>query len=216
MATRRTVRVWLLAIIVALVGGCDLIDRIVPAKGDKGGKPKSSVSEAKLAAIKVLDAGGNLVASFDTRGSIGLRYGGTTLTTQLLDGQRRYLQNGTVVFKVNLYDGKVKLKSKSGAMQWQAKFRSGKVKVSDNTEGDNAIELKRKGKDIKVAQGKRSLGKVKFYSKDKRIKVKGADGKTRFTGKKTGQSAAWGILLIDEIPEPQRYILMAEILAAGY
>ncbi len=208
-----TIRLLLLAAILAAAGGCDLLDRVIPSAEET---PAKGTSKSGPRSLRVRDASGSEVVSIQNDGSITIEFPGTTLTGRLRDGRRRYVRDTTVVAIAKLSGRKVKIKSPSGTLLWQAKFKNGKVKVADNKSGDNAIEIKRKGDAYKVSRRGRSLGKAKFYPNKGRIKVKDAAGKTQFTAKSAARSASWGILLLSEIPVELRYILMAEIAAAGH
>jgi len=109
-------------------------------------------------------------------------------------------------FKVRSPDGKT--------LFWKVKFDADKIKISDNEENKNAYELKIKDDKIKVSDGAdQPLGEVKHHADSKKAKVKDASGAERFSADAAQPSAAYGVLLLAAIPEPQRAILLAEILA---
>ena len=57
------------------------------------------------------------------------------------------------------------------------------------------------------------IGKVNFYPDRQRIKVKDASDAERFDSNTSTYSALYGVILMDTIPETQRYIIMAELLS---
>jgi len=127
-------------------------------------------------------------------------------------GKRKYsVGDGGVMFEVKPGDDQgFKLRLADGKLHWKVKVAAEKIKVSDNEENKNPFELKvRDGGRFKVvAPGDRELGNVRDGA------VEDASGKKMFTfeGK---TSAAYGVLLLDSIPEIERYILVAEILSRG-
>lgn len=127
-------------------------------------------------------------------------------------GKRKYtVGDGGVLFEVKPGDNLgFKLRMADGKLRWKVKVAPDKIKISDNEENNNPFELKvRDGGRFKVvAPGDRELGNVRADA------VEDASGKKLFTvtGKK---SAGYGVLLLDQIPEIERYILVAEIAARG-
>jgi len=127
-------------------------------------------------------------------------------------GKRKYrIGDGGVMFEVKPGDDQgFKLRLADGKLKWKIKVAPEKIKVSDNEENKNPFELKvRDGGRFKVvAPGDRELGNVRDGA------VEDASGKKIFTfeGK---TSAAYGVLLLDSVPEIERYILVAEIVSRG-
>lgn len=127
-------------------------------------------------------------------------------------GKRKYsVEGGGVLFEVKPGDDLgFKLRMADGKLRWKVKVAADKIKVSDNEENKNPFELKtREGDRVKVvAPGDRELGNVRGGA------VEDASGAKKFTA--TGKpSAGYGVLLLDGIPELERYILVAEIVSRG-
>ena len=127
-------------------------------------------------------------------------------------GKRKYsVEGGGVLYEVKPGDDLgFKLRMSDGKLRWKVKVAADKIKISDNEENKNPFELKtREGDRIKVvAPGDRELGNVRGGD------VEDATGAKKFTA--TGKaSAGYGVLLLDGIPELERYILVAEIEARG-
>jgi hypothetical protein len=132
-------------------------------------------------------------------------------------GKRKYaIGGGPLMFEVKPGDSGFKLRMADGTLRWKVKLAPEKIKVSDNEQNANPYELKmRDGDRTKVvAPGDRELGNVRFDRASSKSQVDDAASKTLFVveGK---QSAAYGVLLLDAIPPPQRYILLAELLSSG-
>lgn len=134
--------------------------------------------------------------------------------------KRKYqLDGGPVLFEVKPDDDSdgFKLRNPDGGLRWKVKIAPEKIKVSDNEENANPFELKvRDGGRFKVvAPGDRELGNVRFDKAASKIEVETASGNTLFVVDGSESSAAYGVLLLDGIPEVQRYIVLAEILSRG-
>jgi len=135
-------------------------------------------------------------------------------------GKRKYsVDGGPVLFEIKPDDDSegFKLRSPDGKLLWKVKVTPEKIKISDNEENANPFELKmREGDRLKVvAPGDRELGNVRFDRAATKTEIESAGGVTKFVVEGSRPSRAYGVLLLDSIPEVQRYILAAEILSRG-
>jgi len=132
-------------------------------------------------------------------------------------GKRKYtLAGGPVLYEVKPNDeGGFKLRTADGKLLWKVKVTPEKIKISNNEQNENPYELKvREGGRVKVvAPGDRELGNVRYASG--RVEVEDAGGKKIFTIGSSKSSGAYGVLLLDGIPDHERFILIAEILSRG-
>lgn len=162
---------------------------------------------SELLAITEHASGAIEIAFTAADGTKGVLHGATRES-----GKRKYsVGDGGVLYEVKPGDDLgFKLRMADGKLRWKVKVAAEKIKVSDNEENNNPFELKvRDGGRFKVvAPGDRLVGNVRADG------VEDATGKTMFTvaGK---PSAGYGVLLLDGIPELERYILVAEISARG-
>lgn len=127
-------------------------------------------------------------------------------------GKRKYTLDGSpVMFEIKPNEKGFKLRSADGTLQWKVKAAAEKIKVSNNEENQNPFELKMSEEGVKVvAPGEKLMGRVR--SDAQQIVI--VDGAGKETLRVDGpRSAAFGVLLLNDIPLPQRYILMAELLA---
>ena len=99
-----------------------------------------------------------------------------------------------------------KLRKLDGSLLWKIKMKPAKIEISDNQEGTNAFELRA---DRVVAPGGRVLGSVT------KSEVRDASGKVVYRINGGPPCACYGVLLIDRIPELQRYIILTQLLGAG-
>ena len=153
--------------------------------------------------------GTEAVSISESSGTVEIRFAGKTIHGWMRDSGKRKYENdaGTVLFEVKPGDEGFKLRTEDGKLRWKVKIKDAKVKVSDNEENNNPFELKaREGDRVKVvAPGDRELGNVRGKN------VEDASGKTLYVV--DAPSAAYGVLLLDSIPEVERYILVAELLS---
>lgn len=135
-------------------------------------------------------------------------------------GKRKYsVDGGPVLFEVKPDDDSegFKLRAPDGKLLWKVKVTPEKIKISDNEENNNPFELKmREGDRLKVvAPGDREVGNVRFDRAATKTEIETASGATKFTVEGSRPSRAYGVLLLDSIPEVQRYIIATEILSRG-
>lgn len=125
----------------------------------------------------------------------------------------RRASGGPQLLEVKPGDSGFKLKTPDGKLLWKVKITDDKIKVSDNEENANPWSLKVKGDKVKVVDGaEKELAEVRFQA-DK-TKVKGADGTELWeSASPRRRTAAFGVLVLDKIPEEHRAVLMAEIVA---
>jgi len=134
-------------------------------------------------------------------------------------GKRKYsIGGGAVTYEVKPdsdSDG-FKLRTADGKLRWKVKVTPEKIKISDNEQNDRPFELKaRDGDRVKVvAPVDREIGNVRFDRAASKTEVEDAAGKTLFRVDKTTRTGAYGVLLLD-IPQTERAILLAEILSRG-
>lgn len=146
-------------------------------------------------------------------GKIKLQSGGLELTGNRKDsGKRKYTANGSVVAEVKPKDPGFKVRNPAGELLWKIKVTDQKIKVSDNEENLNPYEISRKESDrSKVKKDGAELGQVKYYADTGKLKLKDASGQEVLSGKLNGHLAAFGVLLLERIPEQERLIIAAEL-----
>lgn len=156
-------------------------------------------------------AGAEVVSVAEANGSVTIKFGEQVLRGDPRDtGKRKYrIGTSAVMYEVKPNENGFKLRLADGKLLWKVKISDDKIKISDNEENANPFELKKRDDGVKVvAPGDRELGRVRGSE------IENASSKTLFVA--SGKSSdAYGVLLLDAIPEPQRYILLAEILSRG-
>jgi hypothetical protein len=176
--------------------------------------PKQSPVEQ----VAVQDAEGNTVfeIKFDQNGGFTLKVDNNrTIEARAKSREKRiYSTDGYDFIEVKAYeDGKFKLKTTNGQLLWKVKLYDDKVKISDNEENENPYEIKRKesGKIKVYHQGKEICEAVQ---KGEQVVVKVGDKEVlRIPAKQN--SMGYAILGVQQIPFDERYVLMAELLTRG-
>jgi len=167
----------------------------------------------------VTDASGSAVWTLRLDGSHVEITGpdGARIVGEQRGDKRRYRResDGAALAEVKFSDSGFKLRTPDSELLWKVKIGDDKIKVSDNEENQNPWVLKTGDDDkAKVLDPSESeVGEVRFQGE--RIKIKDAAGDERFLIDTTQRSAGFGVLLMAAIPEQQRGILMAEVLASG-
>ncbi|MEO0555598.1 MAG: hypothetical protein AAF149_20505 [Bacteroidota bacterium] len=126
--------------------------------------------------------------------------------------KRKYVdQNDQLKYTVKYKEDGIKLNDGNEALLWKIKLYDDHIKISDNNEMENSfrIGLSESAK-IKVKQNDEEVAALRLRSNDAFIAVK-----EKYTVHNFGNSLALGVLLIDEIPEAEKFMLCAELLKQG-
>jgi len=200
--------------LTALLGGCEQAGS--PATGASEGvaqAPKAHPSKAGV--LVVNDANGNAAYTLVLDGSHAeVTVGAERYVGEQRGDKRRWRKaDGSAFAEVKAKDDDFKLRTPDGALLWKVKLNDDKIKVSDNEGNVHPFVLKTGYEDkAKVlAQDESELGMVKFYGD--RTKVKDLAGAERFSIDTRRRSAAFGVLLFEQIPAAHRAIIAAEIVA---
>jgi hypothetical protein len=170
--------------------------------------------------ITVRANGADVLTITDSGSTIDIAAGGQKLHGETRDsGKRKYsIDGGSVSYEIKPNDeGGFKLRTADGKLRWKVKVTPEKIKISDNEENNNPFELKvRDGDRVKVvAPGEKELGNVRFDRAASKIEVENAAGQKQFEIATGTPSGAFGVLLLEAIPQQERAILVAEILSRG-
>lgn len=181
--------------------------RPAPAPADQGGGLKPALHFGSIS-----EESGAVTIAYSENGEVRQLYGDPKET-----GKRKYtLGDGPVLYEIKPGDDSgFKLRNPDGSLRWKVKVSADKIKISNNEQNENPYELKvRDGNRVKVvAPGDKELGNVRYA--DGRLTVEDPTGRVVFATNAPKPSGAYGVLLLDGIPERERYILAAEILSRG-
>lgn len=136
------------------------------------------------------------------------------------DGEKRRYRNaatGAAFVEVKSSGTSFRLRTPDGKLLWKIKLDREKIKISDNEENKNPWVLKTKYDDkAKVLNpAETELGEVKYYKDSGKAKVKNEAGDELYSSESGRMSPAFGVALMDGVPEEHRMIVMAELLARG-
>jgi hypothetical protein len=134
------------------------------------------------------------------------------------DSIKRKYENeaGQILAEVKTDSDSFKVRTPDGRLLWKVKFNDDKIKISNNEEMTSPFALKAGEQDrVKVLREETEIGKVKFYRDRGKVKVDKPDETTLFESNTNTFSGFYGVILMNEIPAMERYIIMAELLARG-
>ena len=102
-------------------------------------------------------------------------------------------------------------------MNQAAKVSADKIKIADNEEMQNAWSIKFKANEnAKVFDAKeKQVGAVKFGADTGKIKIKDAADKDVYVVESGKRSNSYGALLLKDVPEEYRRILLGELFVRG-
>lgn len=194
-----------------------LVPLLVHCRGERAESRPSTASSAPPPVattrkpVTIQANGAEFATIAENAGVVEIQYAGHTLRGEMRDsGKRKYTRDGgSVMYEIKPAeegDG-FKLRLFDGALRWKVKVTPEKIKISDNEDNDKAFELKpRAGDRTKVfAPEGVELGNIRGSD------VENAAGKTLFTIAGDQPSGAFGVLLMERIPQEEKLILIAEL-----
>ena len=185
---------------------------------EKAKTPRATPAEGDWIKIEVPD--GQQVAQVKVEGdNTRIEFGSTSLAGQQKETGKRKYQNaaGALTAEVKADDDQAfKVRTPDAKLLWKIKLGPEKIKIANNEEMNNpfAIEIKEANR-MKVYRNEQEIGDVRFRGANGKVKVETAAGSTAFTANASRISAGYGVLLMSDIPEAERYIIVAELIARG-
>lgn len=173
---------------------------------------KPPVPDAVLA--PAAKGGERIGITFDDK-HIYVDVGDKPLVGEMSAGKRYWRRGpgGEAIVEVKYGDDGFKLKTPADKMVWKVKIAADKIKIADNEEMQHALSIKFKnGENAKVLDAKeKELGAVKFNGETGKIKVKDAADKELFVVESGKRSVSYGVLLLKDIPEDYRNVILGEL-----
>ena len=122
------------------------------------------------------------------------------------------------VAEIKHKDDSFKLVDTDEKLLWKVRMNDGKIKVSDNEDGNNSWEIKNKSADKAEIRDASSaeIGNVRFYADNGKLKVKDAAGSEILVSKDLKFSAAPGVIMFKHIPLKHRIVIISELLRMGH
>ena len=111
-----------------------------------------------------------------------------------------------------------KVRGGGGALLWKVKISGEKIKIAAHEGGADhwLISLEHADNVTVTDKVERAIGSVRYLGGGSRVEVRDAGDRELYSAHTDLRSALFAVLLIDEIPERDKQILMAELLARGY
>jgi hypothetical protein len=184
--------------LIALLCGC------TPGNSGErapGGYTIKSASHAVLATLAISD------------NEIAIQAGETQLVgvAKRSDKRKYYNTSNQMIYAVKLDDDGFKLRNENEALLWKIKLYDDKLKIAANEEMTDAFEIKL-----------RDQGKLKLEKNNQEFKtIRLSEGlgeyaiENRYLITGFGTSLAAGILLLDDVKEQEKFIIMAELVKRG-
>lgn len=182
---------------------------------------RSQPSPAPAETTVITRAGGEEAMAITIgAGSIDIRAGDRHIVGRTRGDQRSYRRDslgGAPLVEVKGNAAGFKLRSPESQLLFKVKVADAKIKISDNEQNAHAWVMKTK-QDGKVAvedPHDREIGAVRLDEASGKIKVKDAAGRELFLVRSGKPSTAYGVLLVDTVPDAYRDVIVAELIARG-
>lgn len=153
------------------------------------------------------------IASVSISGSdISIEARNQNMTGVVKKDKRKYYRGSSLNYVIKFSDDGFKLRDHNEDMLWKVKYYEDKIKISNNEEMNNAYEVKmREAGKIKLERNESTI--TDFHiSTDKESWVS-IEGKYKIKG--FGLSLASGVVLIPDLKDDEKAIIMAELSVAG-
>jgi hypothetical protein len=183
-----------------------------------GNIARAEAPTATAPAIVVSAAnGGARIAIVADAQHVDIQAGTVHLIGDSRGDKRYYHRDGKAFVEVKSDAGGFKVRTPDSKLLWKVKLATDKIKVSDNEENANAWSIKTDYADkAKVLDpAGKEVGEVKYAARSGKIKLKDAAGAEQYIVDGGKQSAAYGALLMNGVPEEYRSVIVAELLAKG-
>ncbi|MEM9340370.1 MAG: hypothetical protein AAGA66_16665 [Bacteroidota bacterium] len=135
-------------------------------------------------------------------------YWGTLKTTE----KRKYYDaNDGLAYVIKYGEASFKLKDENDQLRWKVKLTDEYIKIANNEEMENTYRISRssKGK-IKVKQHDKELAVIPFVPNNHSIEIGKQYHLINF-----GHSLAIGVMMLEDMPLSERFLLVAELLRLG-
>ncbi len=125
------------------------------------------------------------------------------------DGKRKYFdQNDQMRFAVRYKGNDFKLRDQNEELLWKVKIEEDHVKIAHNEEMTDAYRISiPENHRIKVKTDDQVIGAIRVKADDPLTRIK-----EQYSVRNFGSSFALGVLLIEDIPDEQKFLICAELL----
>ncbi len=183
-------------IVISLLSACTLID----SNNSSGQYTIRSSSDAELATINISS---DEIAVRDAEGQL-------VGVAKRADKRKYYDPSNTMLYAVKFDDDGFKLRDRNEELIWKVKLYEDKLKIANNEEMNNGYEVKLRDGKLKLERNEREIKSIRLSESTEWYEV---EGKYKIQG--FGLSLAPGILMISELKEREKYLIMAELAKRG-
>jgi len=181
--------------VIILLSACTAID-----SNSSGQYAIRSASDSELATINISS---DEITVRDEAGQL-------TGVAKRSDKRKYYGPSNTMVYAVKYDDDGFKLRDHNEKLIWKVKLYEDKLKVANNEEMNNGYEIKLRDGKLKLERYEKEIKSIRlsesadWYDVEGKYKIKGF-----------GLSLAPGILMINELNEREKFIIVAELAKRG-
>ena len=174
----------------------------------------------EVASCEVVSSAGQELHVTLTGSRVEIRAGAQHLFAETRADKRAYHEgtpDGPVVLEVKNAESGFKLETVASELLWKVRFEENKIKVSDNVENDRAwtIRLEPGGEGKIRAPDQQVVGRVVAAPSTGLPVVNEASGQQAFAVRSGPASIGYGVLLMRGVPERERQVIVAELIARG-
>lgn len=127
------------------------------------------------------------------------------------DKRKYYNQNDQLRYTLKYKENDFKLNDQNEALLWKIKQYQDHIKISNNDDMNHSYRIGRPETNrIKVKRDNNDIAALRIKMDDPFTRIR-----EKYTVRNFGNSLALGVLLIDEIPEEQKFVICAELLKKG-
>lgn len=143
---------------------------------------------------------------------ISFEWKGNLYTSKLKGEKRKYYDSDNAqLAEVKIGDDGFKVRGPGGNLLWKIKISSTKIKISDNEENENPYEIKLgEGDKVKMKRNETEIGNSRIRQAEGKIEV--SSGNLVFDVQNTSHPQVYNVLLIEEMPDLVKFIVIGELL----
>jgi len=122
--------------------------------------------------------------------------------------KRKYYDGSAMVYAVKMDEGGFKLRNENERLLWKVKLYEDKLKIANNEEMHGAYEIKLRDEGrLKLEKNDKELKSIRLSATSEWYEMEGG-----YSIKGFGVSLAPGILLINDLKDTEKFIIMAELV----
>jgi hypothetical protein len=183
-------------IVIILLSACTVID----SSNSSGQYVIRSASDSELATITI--SSDEITVSDEAGQLMGV--------AKRSDKRKYYDPSNTMVYAVKYDDDGFKLRDHNEKLIWKVKLYEDKLKLANNEEMSNGYEIKLRDGKLKLEHNEKEIKSIRLTESTDWYDVEGT-----YKIKGFGLSLAPGILMINDLSEREKFIIVAELAKRG-